>query len=206
MQDLELALRDVRKAYRLVWAYQRKVMDLVQVISDEFETHDFYAWAPFATARPGQLSTNPMRHKWAWDALPFYKASFLYKGINASNQELKANDWLLEIMLDADDVDFDELGRGEPDAAKFPDAATTKSMLTLMAWKCTEDTSLNWYYGVWEKQEPPENDREVLVSSTPPLAATKMTFDLAQLGDRAAILSAVAEFKGHLRAAMQIDA
>ena len=41
--DLRQALIDVRKAYRLIWLYQRRVVDITRIITDSFG-YKFYIW------------------------------------------------------------------------------------------------------------------------------------------------------------------
>lgn len=204
MTELKSALVDVRRAYRLLWGYQRRMMDLVQVIADGFDTQEFYAWSPISFARPTQLTTSPLK-KWAWDGLPFYKASFLFKPVGGDPHNLKAGDWLLEIFLDSDDVDLDTT-HGEPDASKFPDATTTSSQLKLVAWKCTEDVSANWFHDVWAKGSWPETDDEIAQQPNyPEITATSLTVSLDEISDREAVVALMNKFRAKVQSNLGIS-
>lgn len=193
MSDLPSSLIDVRRAYRLVWGYQRRVMDLVQLLEDEFQTHEFYAWTPTWHARPTQLRTSPVR-KWAWDGLPFYKVSFLYLPVGSDSNVPKKGEWLLEIRIDSDTHSFPG-PRGEPDAAEFPDASATDSVLKLVAWECTEDTNGDWFYKLWRKRRLPSQDDVVEVYSDLPIRSLCLTVPLHKLADANAAGEQVANFK-----------
>jgi len=193
MPDLSSSLADVRRAYRLIWGYQRRIMDLVQIFEDEFPSHEFYAWSPLSFARPTQLTTSPI-HKWAWDGLPFYKASFLYALAGSDPNHHRVGEWLFEVTLDADNVDFAPL-RGEPDASKFPDAETTASTVKLIAWKCVENGTFNWYHDLWSKGEWPPVDEVSFEQPNYAVKSLSITVELDELPDREAALTLIARFK-----------
>lgn len=58
--NLSTALADVRKAYRLLWSYQKRIFDIVQLIVDEFESMSFYFWRIMHAGRPCNSTTNLM--------------------------------------------------------------------------------------------------------------------------------------------------
>ncbi|ODT47746.1 MAG: hypothetical protein BGO80_13820 [Devosia sp. 63-57] len=193
MSDLSSSLTDVRRAYRLIWGYQRRLMDMLQVFEDEFPTHEFYAWSPLSFARPTQLTTSPV-HKWAWDALPFYKASFLYTVVGSDPNHHRGGEWLFEVTIDTDDVDFSTF-KGEPDAAKFPDAEMTDSTVKLVAWKSTGNGTFNWYHDLWNRGEWPTTDDVAFTQPNYPVQSLSLTVRLDDLPDREAALALVARFK-----------
>lgn len=205
MTELTEALADVRKAYRLIWAYQRRMMDLIQVIADDFEGLQFYAWSPLHTRRPTQLTSNPLKGKWAWDMVPFYKVSFLYKPEGASPHDLAEGDWLLEIHLDSDTAGF-EAQRGEPDAGKFPDADTSRSTLSLIVWQCTEAIKANWANDVWKYGSWPAADgiAEQLADFT--VQVIRVSTALEDLHDKAALRASIDDFKALIRSELGIEA
>lgn len=205
MTELTDALADVRKAYRLIWSYQRRMMDLIQVIADDFQELQFYAWSPLHTRRPTQLTSNPLKGKWAWDMLPFYKVSFLYKPEAASPNDLAEGDWLLEIHLDSDTAGF-EAHRGEPDAANFPDADTSRSTLSLVAWQCTEATKANWANGVWKYGSWPAVDGVAEQLTDYPVRVIRLTTALEDLHDKAALRSSIDGFKALIKSQLNIEA
>ncbi|KQU93897.1 hypothetical protein [Devosia sp. Root105] len=203
MSDLGSTLVDVRRAYRLVWAYQRRVMDVVQFISSNFQNHEFYAWTPLKFNGSPQLTTNILR-RWAWDGLSLYKASIFFRPVGADPDKLVKDQWYLEVHIDSDTVEFPE-GKAEPDASKFPDVTTTRSKIVLIAWLNTGAARANWYHQMWNTSEWPEGDREIVEQSHMPVSCIQLTYDLADFSGKPPIELAVAEFKGMIRAELGIE-
>lgn len=56
-EDINAVLVDVRRAYRLLYLYQRSVIDLAQQVGDHFGKQ-FYVLAT-AGDRPPRLTTSP---------------------------------------------------------------------------------------------------------------------------------------------------
>lgn len=177
-------------------------MDLVQLFEDDFPSHKFYVWSPLAYGRPAQLSTSPI-HKWAWDALPFYKVSFLYITIESDPNHPKLGDWMLELTVDTDDVVFTDYSN-EPDASRFPDANSTNSTLRVVAWQCTEDMNFNWYHSIWSKGEWPENNDELFQQPEYPVQSISITVPLDDLPGREEVLALIARFKATLNSKLNI--
>lgn len=50
--ELSGLLANVRDAYRLIWAYQRRCLDTVQVIADQFPELSFYQWSSLLSNHP----------------------------------------------------------------------------------------------------------------------------------------------------------
>lgn len=196
-------IADVRRAYRLIWGYQRRVMDILRMMADEFDTHEFYYWTPLETDPLAKRGTNPLKTQWAWDALPFYKASFLYKVIGSDHNAPMAGQWLLELSVDSDDVDFDDY-RGEPDASRFPSAQTCNSTISLIAWQCTNDIKANWFNGVWETLDWPDPDGSVLQHDAYPVRSVQLNLPIEELDSQAAIKKAVADFRNLLKEKLEI--
>ena len=74
--DLPAALTDVRRAYRLVHAYQRRMLDLLQKVDEILAEGglEFVRWDPLSYARPCRSGTPVFRRgQWAWDLLPGYR-------------------------------------------------------------------------------------------------------------------------------------
>jgi len=77
MKEIDNALQDVRKAYRLLYLYQRRTMNIVQRITKEFDCQ-YYGWVPYKFYRPPKFGTKDIFNRWAWDMLPMYDVSFLF--------------------------------------------------------------------------------------------------------------------------------
>ncbi len=83
--QFEQVLVDVRKAYRLLYLYQRRVMDLVKFIGDTFGFSYDGGYSKYSNTTPRNGSGN--FDKWSWDWLNMYHYDFLFtKRTIGSNQ------------------------------------------------------------------------------------------------------------------------
>ncbi|MET4634927.1 hypothetical protein [Kaistia defluvii] len=195
-------LTDVRRAYRLIWGYQRRIMDILNMMADEFDTHEFYCWKTLDRDPPAKRGTNPLK-KWAWDLLPLYQASFLYTAVGSDRGSLKAGEWLLEFYVNSDDIDFKGYRAGEPDALKFLSPENSNSMISLVAWKCTRDTKADWFRDIWNYSDWPTSG-DVLQIDDYPVRAIKLEFPIEDLDGKPAIKKAVSDFRALLKAKLEI--
>ena len=194
--NLKGALVDVRKSYRLLWSYQRRVFDIIGLIASEMG-QDFYYWQVLHSDGPVRSGTNPLK-KWAWDMLPMVQASYLFLPSGADPNSPRRGEWMLEISV-LSDSGFDEpKGGAEPDASDFPDAAECASTMSLFAWYCKEDCDVNWFNMVWNRMEWPKSDEEVIESDSPPIRVVRKNFNLEMLGNKDAVRDAALKLKGLL--------
>lgn len=115
------ALYDVRKAYRLIFAYQRRILDSIRLLTQEYEV--LYGGPKFA-GRPKFKRFEFDR--WSWDYLPLYQAIFKFR----INKEFE-----LSIYINADNGFFlkdrgNHLDRTNLD--RFEDAENSNSYITLI--------------------------------------------------------------------------
>ncbi|MDC7218749.1 MAG: hypothetical protein PQJ59_02350 [Spirochaetales bacterium] len=68
-KELNKALLEVRKAYRIIYEYQKRVLDLVKYISKSLGYQYAGGWSKFSSPSPknGKGSLD----NWAWDWLRF---------------------------------------------------------------------------------------------------------------------------------------
>ena len=111
---------------------------------------------------------------------------------------------MLEIRIDADAAVMPSFDKVEPDAAKFPDAQKGRSELALIVWLATGNAKVNWFNDVWSGVDWPEQDDEVVRLSTLPIAQLMRRYDLAGLGDKAAVKMAADDFKTLVRDQLHI--
>jgi hypothetical protein len=192
---LVAAFIDVRRAYRIIWMYQRRVLDLVSEIAEKFDLV-FYAWSPQEYDRLGRFTTDPTKN-WAWDMLPLYNTSFLYLPEGADPNRIRAGDWMLEIAVISDQgYNGKALENGEVDASLFLPAEKTRSILGLYAWRGTKALDCNWFNSIWdsEKMDWPK-DGELAENARNNIKIVGKVFELSSLSDYAAVEAAVANFK-----------
>ncbi len=204
-EEMKSALADVRRAYRLIWSYQRRILDIVALVAGEFEEHEFYGWETYPRDRPCGRWKDPTG-KWAWDLLPLHQASFLYLPPDADRNRPAAGQWMLEIVVKADDGFEDPETGDEPDASDFTDATSTSSKISMYGWLCTASCERHWLNGVWHHGEWPDEDGAPVEHSTPPFKIVGQSFDLAELADESAVKDAVAKFKETLGTTLGIGA
>lgn len=78
-EQLGMALLDVRKAYRLLYSYNRRVLDIAQTIDGVLDG-DYVFWT--YDTHPEPLKWNPSkwdRKQEAWGSLPFVHPCFYWK-------------------------------------------------------------------------------------------------------------------------------
>jgi len=129
--DLAEALADVRRAYRLLHAYHRRLCDLLQV-TDEFLSErglEFDHWSPLNVARLPN-STKPFfkPENWAWDLTPGYLVQCIWRGSkNGTNYNIHIHA--------VADTGYDTSRDGEPDPCHFLPAESSKSELRIGLWR-----------------------------------------------------------------------
>ena len=103
MNDLSLshALCDMRKAQRLVVAFNQRMLPIIECIASELNTN-FYYWQSLYNNNSCRGATNPAKKR-KWDFSPLHNASFLYLSDNAtSDHNLSPDGYLLAFHLITD--------------------------------------------------------------------------------------------------------
>ena len=185
-EELSKALLDVRKAYRLLYLFQRRIMDLVAQLSGKLG-QSFWYWLPAGDEEAILGSKNPVDRD-SWKMLPLFDASFLFlpPGVVPSSAPQKGQ-WLLELLLCVDDGE-PEGGRGEPNPAEFADPTTCHSMICLYAFIVQEDIQGEWWRNVYQRSEWPEEDG-VAETNSSGVRVVALSSDLAALSDSASVNS-----------------
>ncbi|MEY9770199.1 hypothetical protein [Sinorhizobium fredii] len=190
---LSAALADVRRAYRLIWDFQRRCLDTMKFVAQQFPEREFYQWASNGSNQPPPNRSDPTR-TWAWDFLPLYNCSFLYTGPGQDRWHPKIGDWLLEVRLLAD-TEWDVRDeRIEPDPAEFGPVGESDTTLSIFVWKCTSEVpdNLNWLRHIWGQASWPadveDGDEEgVVYMREGYLEACQLDISLAELTTKDAI-------------------
>ena len=127
---------DVRRAYRLVWAYQRRMLDMVEAIVAAFPETTHYHWETFVSEGFPRRSTTDPSKSWSWDALPYYDFSWL-RVVTGLDERIRplAGRWMLQIRHEADDGWTEDENGNEHDARGFAKAENAASRLSIILWK-----------------------------------------------------------------------
>ena len=111
--SLSEELLNVRKAYRILYAFQNRVKTIVLKLEDELKKHEFSYWhGPVSRPNSG---THPFINRWTWDAFPMHAVLLTYTPI-----EDAPNTYPVIIEICADDTTFDEDSAKEPDPERIP--------------------------------------------------------------------------------------
>jgi hypothetical protein len=186
------ALLDVRKAYRLLYFFQERALDLLEQLSRKLG-QEFYRWLPSGDETAIQVRGNPA--EWgAWTMLPLFDASLLYlpSGVDA-NDKPRQGQWLLELVICPDDD-----GEEHENPNDFRDARESRSMIYLYGFVVTKYLRGRRWWDVYQSVEWPETDR-VVEANEDGVSLVALSTNLASLPDAAAIDSLAKEFRDLVR-------
>lgn len=149
-------LLEVRYAYRLIWAFQERLLDTVRFLSEQFEGRSFYHYSHPVFGRFPRGATVPFGMS-KETFLPLYGASFLFTGGEKDSHLVLKDRWLLEVHIVPDTAYLNAFEKSETFTPDGVSPEQTESIIRLVAWKCKEDLpdNSNWLYQVWESLEWP---------------------------------------------------
>src|SRR6266511_792365 len=195
-EQLDAALLDVRKAYRLIYLYQRRMLDLCSEIAGAFEIDlNVYQWSSSHYEAPPRRGTNPLSRS-AWDFLPLYDFCVLYLPEGVHYQEHKPDDWMLAVRVAADSG-YAQVGSAEPDPRDFKGVASCEGTVKLYIYYCSQAFEANWYHGVYNINDFPRDYGEGAFENG--VRTFGMKFSLSEMGDAKAVESCVDRFRQALR-------
>lgn len=194
---LSEALLDVRRSYRVIGAYQKRILGLMDYIGRSLPGAVFEGWDPEWWSRPGR-KILPSDNKWSLDGLPFvaFSVRFLMpsKAIDSERFE-----FAIEILHNADtgvdDVDFGK----ESDLSELENPLETESILYFFGWKSTSPFTLAEWRDLYREAGGPTDDgvlQEVLPGRCWGL---RKSHRIDHFVDRADVDKAVAEFLTELQ-------
>ncbi|MEO9969781.1 MAG: hypothetical protein ABJG15_08150 [Hyphomonadaceae bacterium] len=132
-QELETTLCAVRKSYRLLYDYHRRVQSTIDQITSNLGLN-FYRWES-AVSKP-KSGSDPHK-RWTWDAFPQLEYSSLF----ARNLDLISapgdGDFLFEIRVQSDNSIFEQGYKTEP-APHQTAADKAETQLVICIWVCNE--------------------------------------------------------------------
>lgn len=92
-KEIEHALLDVRKAYRLLHDYQRAALDAASYIGAQLGLSYSGGYSCFSDAPPKQGRREVLRNCWAWDWLNLYFYDFVFSK-KIDDKEYRLSIWL----------------------------------------------------------------------------------------------------------------
>ncbi len=138
--QLAAALAEVRKAYRLLQAYHRRLCDTLAAMNDVLVNGGlkFTCWAPVNVDRlPRGDRPFFVADRWAWDLTPGYWTFSEWKGENKNGS-------VAYVRVEAiADTGYDDSSDGEPNPANFGDVERSETELRIELW-LAQTSAPNW--------------------------------------------------------------
>ncbi len=93
IEQIEAAFLDVRKAYRLLYTYQQRVMDIIKFIGQLTSRQYNGGWSKFSNSSPKDGKGN--LDMWAWDWLNMYCYEFFFGDAIINGNKIGLSVWLV---------------------------------------------------------------------------------------------------------------
>lgn len=131
----EVVFEDVRKSYRFLYLYQRRVMDLIAFMSSHWN-FIFEKGEPVFCSPPPLKKINPSSGNWVWDFLTFYNFNFVYREKKIG--EYKGVKLMLNIVSDTGFYDTEN--NNKLSISDFKETKKSKTQLHIIL----KTKNLNW--------------------------------------------------------------
>ena len=178
MQNLKEALTEVRKSYRMIHSYQRRILDMTNYIIEKMDYKSYWWDNEYFNVRSNRLPSD----RWAYDSMPLYMGSgmlYLHKDIDYGT--VKIGEGLLEIQFDADSG-FN-YSKAEPETSTFRDAEDCHSYLYLGAICGLKEEKKNWLDNIfYETTYPKVLESNIIYTSLQyPYILFRARYDLSEI-------------------------
>jgi hypothetical protein len=124
-EELKAVFTDVRKAYRLLYHYQRRVLDTVKYISNILSIN-LQSGHPIFSAITPRENIRPDLDRWAWDWLNMYFYEFF-----CTPKEIGKDTYRFAIQIQSDTGCYDT-GVNEQDVENYAPAEITSTRLLFL--------------------------------------------------------------------------
>lgn len=182
--ELAAALVDVRRAYRLLHAYHRRLQDLLHTTHDFLikEGFEFESWGPINVARLPQSTKPFFGSHWGWDLTPGYQVQCIWR----RSRDKSSHRIFLHAIAD---TGYQTSAEGEPNPATFDSAETSRSEIRVGLYR-TGTTEPDWG-AAWNllsvKPDRKNGEEHVVVVDKNEYAHRYFDVDLVDLGDENAV-------------------
>lgn len=154
--NIDKTLLEVRKAYRLIYDFQSKILDLISFIGGSYKQNYEGGWCKFSNPSPkdGKGDLN----NWAWDWLNMYYYEFHFKRTVLDKLEIEADNHAkgylhFSVFLVADTGYFEEKQNNtqlnENDIYNFKNVESSKTKLIFVVgknkWEAEGLFKYNWH-------------------------------------------------------------
>jgi hypothetical protein len=192
-QDLNAALLDVRRAYRLLADYQKRQFDLLSYIRDKLDAVAYHQ--DYVFTRQGDLRGLENQADAGLRFLPFLDISAIW--LRHQNQENFSHKHLPgDLMFGAwvrSDTGFDKYQGVYTEKS----AELSQSVLVLSVVICDEPNDLpgNWFNKVWNPLPYPKDGEVGESKSVPGYRVYSNSIDLAELADQLSVDAAIEKWR-----------
>ena len=207
-ENLSKALLDVRRAHRILYAYQRRMSDLAYFIKCKLDMPDFYGFKHFSNPiygrSKGHSRLNIWHNMWAWDYLYSYLFEYHLGEQKTSDEEYE---YKLSLIQYSDTGYFDreeEATRLELEKFKPEDKSSSK-LLFFLEYK-SKDSEWEWKDGSYmegivldKKVGSKEHTKEVRRTTTG-VKQILCSFPLERFINMEATLEVLREFRSYCQA------
>ncbi|MNJ24981.1 hypothetical protein D3C77_194130 [compost metagenome] len=201
--DLNAALLDVRRAYRLLANYQKRQFDLLSYIRNKLDAVPYYQ--DYVFARQGDLRGLENQANAGLRFLPFLDISAIW--LRHQNQEKFWDEHLPgDLMFGAwvrSDTGFDKYQGIYTEKT----AEASRSVLVLSVVICDEpnDNPGNWFNKVWNSLPYPEDGEVGNSESVPGYRVFSNSIDLAELTDQLSVDAAIEKWRKDAATALSVS-
>lgn len=132
------SLNDVRKAYRYLFQYQRKILDSIQLLTSEYKIINV---RPKFSNKP---NFNSFKFKdWSWDYLPLYQPLFKFDISQHQNDNSLYKELAIYITSDTGHfINETDNSNNRIDLNRFASTEESESVLIIMV--CAANSSFNY--------------------------------------------------------------
>lgn len=196
-EQLTGALADVRKAFRLLHGYTRRVRDTVAICSQVLSPLEARKMV-FSTSVVSERR-DPLANWWTWDCLPTVDCTFLFY---AAERKKKLDEWMVSISFIADES-YELAEEDDPNPDSFAPVEETRSVVQLATFRLTSKTPHDWPR-IWNDHEWQDKFDEVqaIGDESMPLMCYRRSLKMDDMVDRQAIEDIVGRFHKESRQAL----
>ena len=203
-ENLSNALLDVRRAHRILYAYQRRMLDLVHFIQSKLDMREFrgikHFSKPIYGRSIGHTPLNIWPTMWAWDYLYSYLFEY-YLGEKAAGDKL--HNYKLSLIQYSDTGYFDQDGQKRGRISEFGSEEESSSKLLFFLEYKSKDSEWVWKDGSYmerivldKKVGSKEHKKEVRYTSTG-VKQILCSFPLERFINMEATLEVLREFRSY---------
>lgn len=203
-ENLSNALLDVRRAHRILYAYQRRMLDLVHFIQSKLDMREFrgikHFSKPIYGRSIGHTPLNIWPTMWAWDYLYSYLFEY-YLGEKEAGDKL--HNYKLSLIPYSDTGYFDQDGQKRGRISEFGSEEESSSKLLFFLEYKSKDSEWVWKDGSYmerivldKKVGSKEHKKEVRYTSTG-VKQILCSFPLERFINMEATLEVLREFRSY---------